>query len=601
MAILKKVTDLFSSPWTAANNFLYGSTPTIKSAANQIGMNQASYPSLPTGPTAPTQGPVGPTPAQIQQAINLPAYVPPAGTGPKPSYMTSVGGSVTQQAGKVVPTPAPGGGGGVQPDPNGQYYADLNDLFAAGDMSGALSQLNVPDLQLGSIYNQLMQQLGPVPNLPTINVNDVANRRIASVYDPQYAAIDQAIRGLQDQYNFGVNQENSYGANADTALKNTYDALAAQLGAANQRTAGEYDQNAQAQGAAFDQAAQAMQALNDRVTARLGQQAGAAGQQNDPQSYIGRIMESYAGNQAADTQQKANVLQNIAAQRAAAQQYGESQVNQANKTGAQARADVATDVQSQLANLLMSLNQGTNQYNQQRTQLDLQKPRDLQDMIDQLNAQQYQQQEAARQARLAEMNTLGNLDINQQKNQVAARGQSVDLAKAKASIAAEQAKSRQSAVATAQANKPNTGMNAAKVANLNADTNLKNQKAAQVGVPQPTMQQLGTEAFQKFLSTAQDGYWGPLGAGPRFTAAINGIIDAVARSTDAKTLTGAVNPQFDPYQTASNLLATLANAKNQSMKVGANQGVGTANIDIHNLNMDALRKAIQYKYTGRAG
>lgn len=481
----------------------------------------------------------------------------------------------------------------VEPNDQGQYAPDVQmpqydipgiDISGAIQiLQGAMGQYQPPT----SIMDSLTSLLGKAPDLPQIDINKTANDQINAQYLGKENALAKQLQDLNNIYGQGVNEQQTYGKNADQSLQSIFADLANQLGASKQQMSGIYGQAQGETGKSFDTADQRLAAIKDSITNQLQQSLGSLGIEQAMPGPLSRILENY-GNHASQMVNN-RAISTDALNRGQANQLGliQDMIASGQRQGASARSDVAQSVLGALSQLQLANAQGKSDISNQESLLAQQKPLDLANAIASLTQQQYAQQRQAQQDRLAEITGLGNLDLGQQRiandayNSYAGRQQS--LAEAMANLDLQAQKGNQDAASqmaklqqdyqtqmatlSAKYNNPLDDMlKQMQIQNLAARTD-------QIGQPTPNWNSTYQDRLQSFLSTPQPGLWGTQ-AGPRFTDEVNSLIQAAANQPK-------VGSAFDPY----NYAVSQAQVDPNITKLG--------------LNLPGILQALQVYYRGK--
>ena len=502
---LRKLTDEFVLPkgTPIAGTGLLGLVPpttAAKTIQQSIAPNLAPnrITTLPIPPPAPKTAPAPkPPPAPPGNPTGVLPGVPQALPGAPPTNVGFPGQNMTWD----------------------QWLAALNN---AGDISGAIKLLQGFQFERPqSALDALMAKFGAPPEAPQIDVEKTANARTRSYFDPQYSAIDTALGQLLKLFNESTAKEQEYGRAGDISIGNVYSALASDLQGANTRTAGYYDQAAQAQNAAYDKAAQAMSDINAQVAKSMGLQAAQQGLSPEaianPQDPGAAATKSYQNQAAANAQGQALAASTTAAQKANAQQYGQAQVTNAQKTGTQERANLAAEVARVLGELNREYQSGVTGFEGQRTQLKMQEPGFLQELRDQLGQQNYTNQRQGWADRLQQYGVLSGIDQQNMANELAFQGNEYDRAKTLAGLIGDQATNR---LGNLQKIMDTTGaLDPLKEAQRQS---IYDEMNAREPTPQ---EQWGN--LDRYLLGAREGLWGAGGAGQLFRDQLNQIINTV--------------------------------------------------------------------------
>jgi hypothetical protein len=511
-------------------------------------------------------------------------------------YGVDAYGNVTAPAAPAPPLPAP-----VAPEPTpegilgSQNGVDAAASYAGPDLSGAMAALQGAQgavQQPSSVLDQLTSLLGTAPSLPTMDIPGEANRQIDLKYGGQETALANQLKQLAASFAQGQQEQNLYGQKADTALSSIFSGLQNDLAAGQQRTGGYYDTASQQSGSSYDQAGAALQALNQSIMQQMGGDAQKLGIQEGmtaggDRSPMARLMGNYQGMAGRNIQNKAISSDALSQNKANSLQLAETQRTGAGRQGAQARADVQSNVQGALAQLGLQNMQNVAGVQQQQTELARQKPLDLQGIISQLTQSQYDQQRQAQQDRLAEMTGLGGLDLKQQEVANSSNKQAQDLQIAMANLMGDQAKATSDYQLKKQSqqlqyNNPLDNLyKQAQISNMGTTQQLNQGRLQDLLNPQPkpTDATRYENLLQDFYQQPEQGLWGAGGAGPHFQDAVTALI----KNADVQTATGGAK---DPYQWA------VANILDQ------NTGGAFDLIKKYGLNQQGIMDALRIYFKG---
>jgi hypothetical protein len=408
----------------------------------------------------------------------------------------------------------------------------------------------------GDFLSQLMSALGPAPQAPSYDPKQVALDTISQQYGSQESAINRAMQNTDNLYQTQIGAQQKYGANADQRLQAVYDALNNDLVKGQGQTSQNYDQASKSVGSSYDQATQGLSELNNQIGGQFLQNADKLGITQGAASPLSKLQQTYAMMQGTNLQNKANSLAGLSQDQANFLGLGQSGIDSSRKQGAQARADVATQVRSALAQLGLSNAQTQTEYQGQLTDLEKNKASDYRNLLQQLGQSQYEQQRQSRLDQLAELVQLGTLDTQRQymgiRQQTADQNYQLGLG----NLGLQQQKLQ---LELAQTNDPLKRQQLqAQIDSLNANS--------QQSLAQADYYSRGGSQGQKgpyndvllqWLSQSQPGLWGSEGAGPKFQKALYDPAEGLI----PKAQSNSYQTGMDPFTYATSQVPGIAQAQ----------------------------------------
>lgn len=558
---------------------LYDEPQTPDSNPNQTTNNLAIYD--PSTWVTPTPIQLNPSATPASQLPNMYGTAPNYGAPPPtneltvydPSYSTTGGA----RPGNELLRPAADSAAqnlGSYSDPLSSILAppqvpqtDLSGLLAAlqGGPGGADAISSRSDQFLSALINQL----GPAPQMPQMDVNKMAADQIQLQYGQQEQAIRNAMQELANQSAMNQQTQSTYGANADTALQGIYDALRNDLYRNQGQVANVYGQTQGSVRNSYDEASDALTGLKNSVVGQLGGTADQLGIQQGMGSPLARILSNFSTMQGGNLQNKATSLAGLGRDQANQLALGDRQISGAESQGATARKDLALGVQQALAQLALQSQTQQGGLESQLTGLEVQKPADYRTNVNNLNQMLYNMQRQSRLDQLGEMVQLGTLQQGQENIDLKAQQGQSSNALGIAQLALQQQKLNQEyALATDPLKRAQI---AQQMDLLNSQSQYYQSRAGYYdagGAAGTANKGTHGDLLEQFLDAPQPGLWGDTGAGPQFRSGILGVINDAGQQ--AKLMGG------DPYAIALAQLATQPG----------------------NLDMNGLRAALQRYFKG---
>jgi hypothetical protein len=423
---------------------------------------------------------------------------------------------------------------GQLPSPAGTPSIDFGAILAA---AGAGSGAGGTDPN--AFLAALMQQLGPAPQMPQMDVNKMALDQIQLQYGQQEQAFKNAIQQLANTSQQNQQVQTQYGQTADTRLQAIYDALRNDLYRNQGQVADIYGQTQGSVRGSYDQASDALSQLNNQVIQQLGGTADQLGIQQGMGNPLARILSSYQTMQGGNLQNKATSLAGLSMDQANQLALGDRQIGAAANQGATARKDLAMNVQNALAQLGLQTQTQQGGLQSQIAALEAQKPADYRTAVNNLAQMQYNMQRQARQDQLGSMVQLGTLQQGQENINLKQQEAANSLGLGMGNLSLQQAKLQQDY---------NLATDPLKRAQLAAQIDLLGAQGQYYqdrgtyyanGGTQTADKSLHGDLLNNFLTSEQPGLWGPQGSGPQFRSSVLGLIN------DANTQAKALG--VDPY------------------------------------------------------